>query len=130
MRILFAFLGWLALVLGIIGAFLPVMPTTPFILLAAFLFSKSSPRIHYWLVNHPWFGPLIHDWQTHRGIRGPIRRRALWMMAISFGFSMYFMPLWYVKIGLALVYGVIVLWLLRLPLIPDSSGVELNNTKP
>ncbi|ART79194.1 YbaN family protein [Oceanisphaera avium] len=120
MRIVFALLGGLALLLGIIGVFLPVMPTTPFILLAAFLFSKSSPKIHAWLVNHPWFGPLIQDWQAHRGVRPHIRRRALWMMAISFSFSMYVLPLWQLKLGLALGFAIVVFWFLRLPVIRDA----------
>ena len=119
MRIVFALLGGLALLLGVIGVFLPVMPTTPFILLAAYFFSKSSPRIHAWLVNHRWFGPLILDWQTHRGVRASIRRRALWMMAISFSFSMYVLPTWQLKVGLALGFLVVVVWFLRLPLIPE-----------
>lgn len=117
MRIVFGLLGGLALLLGLIGVFLPVMPTTPFILLAAFFFSKSSPRIHAWLVNHPWSGPLILDWQNHRGVRAAIRRRALWMMAISFSFSMYVLPTWQLKVGLALGFAVVVLWFLRLPVI-------------
>ncbi|MBU3823872.1 MAG: YbaN family protein [Candidatus Oceanisphaera merdipullorum] len=125
MRILFALLGSLALLLGIIGVFLPVMPTTPFVLLAAFFFSKSSPRIHAWLVNHPWFGPLIQDWQTHRGVRAHIRRRALYMMAISFCFSMYVIPLWQVRVGFGLGFLVVVIWFMRLPVIDGPSKIAL-----
>ena len=126
MRILFALLGGLALLLGIIGVFLPVMPTTPFVLLAAYCFSKSSPRIHAWLVNHPLCGPLIQDWQTHKGVRAHIRRRALWMMAISFGFSMYVIPWWQIRVGLGLGFLVVVIWFLRLPVIdaPSKTGLK------
>lgn len=61
--------GWLSLGLGIAGIFLPLLPTTPFILLSAFCFSKASPRLHSWLINHPATGPLILDWQKNRVIR-------------------------------------------------------------
>lgn len=130
MRLLFALLGSISLGLGVLGAFLPVLPTTPFVLLSAFLFGKSSPRVHRWLVHHPWFGGMIRDWQAHRGLRAHVRRRALWMMALSFGFSIYIVPLWPVKVGLALTFIVLLLWFLRLPLVPDSPAVALKQTRP
>lgn len=125
MRIVFALLGGLALLLGLIGAFLPVLPTTPFILLSAFCFGKSSPRLYAWLVSHPLCGPLIQDWQNHRGVRAHIRRRALWMMALSFSFSIYMVELWQVKIGLGLTFVVLVIWFLRLPVIDKPSPAAL-----
>lgn len=130
MRILFALLGGMALLLGLIGAFLPILPTTPFILLSAFLFGKSSPRVHLWLMNHPWCGPLIHDWQIHRGVRAHVRRRALLMMALSFSFSIYIVPIWQVKVGLGFIFIVLVLWFLRLPVVRDSAAVALKQTRP
>lgn len=60
--------GWISLTLGIAGVALPLLPTTPFLLLAAFCFGKSSPRFHDWLVNHPNFGPGIQNWQERRAI--------------------------------------------------------------
>jgi uncharacterized protein len=130
MRILFALLGSVSLGLGVLGAFLPVLPTTPFVLLAAFLFGKSSPRVHRWLVNHPWFGGMIRDWQAHRGLRAHVRRRALWMMALSFGFSIYIVPMWQVKVGLVLTFVALLLWFLRLPLVPEPPAVALKQTRP
>lgn len=72
MRYIWAGLGFLALLCGFIGVFLPLIPTVPFILLAAFLFARSSERMHNWLLSHPRFGPAISDWQTH----GSISQRA------------------------------------------------------
>ncbi|WP_445399081.1 YbaN family protein [Zobellella sp. An-6] len=130
MRILFALLGSLSLGLGVLGAFLPVLPTTPFVLLSAFLFGKSSPRVHAWLVNHPWFGGMIHDWQAHRGLRAHVRRRALLLMTLSFSFSIYIVPLWWVKAGLVLTFLALLVWFLRLPLVPDQPAVAMKQPRP
>lgn len=64
--------GWAFLALGALGVVLPVLPTAPFILLAAWCFSRSSKRLHRWLVEHRTFGPLVRDWEAH----GVIRLRA------------------------------------------------------
>ncbi|MFZ4581782.1 MAG: YbaN family protein [Paludibacter sp.] len=68
MRIFLASLGVLSLVLGIIGAFLPILPTTPFVLLAAYLFGRSSPKLNAWLLNHKIFGKIIYDFQVEKSI--------------------------------------------------------------
>ena len=60
--------GLTALGLGLIGVFLPLLPTVPFMLLAAFCFARSSDRLHGWLVNHPTFGPPIQDWNRSGAI--------------------------------------------------------------
>ena len=64
--------GWSALALGVLGIFLPVLPTTPLVLLAAWCFSRSSERLHRKLLEHPRLGPPIRDWEDH----GVIRLRA------------------------------------------------------
>ena len=71
-KLLWITLGWLSVGLGIAGAVLPILPTTPFMLLAAYCFARSSPRLHAWIVNHPTFGPPVRNWQSH----GAITRRA------------------------------------------------------
>jgi len=75
MRILYLSIGWLSLALGIVGIFLPLLPTTPFLLLAAVCFSKASPRLHHWLLTHPRLGPGIIAWQTRRVI--PLKAKLL-----------------------------------------------------
>jgi uncharacterized membrane protein YbaN (DUF454 family) len=68
-KIIYLFLGHLCLALGIVGAFLPVLPTTPFLLLAAFLYSKSNHKLHQWLLNHKYFGSSLRDWEENGVIR-------------------------------------------------------------
>ncbi len=67
-RLLWLLLGFLALVLGSIGAFVPLLPTVPFILLAAFAFAQSSERMHTWLIEHNLFGGMIKDWRRYGAI--------------------------------------------------------------
>ncbi len=64
-KTLYLLFGHLFLIIGIIGVFLPVLPTTPFLLLSAFLYSKSSPKIHNWIINHKVLGPPLKDWQDN-----------------------------------------------------------------
>lgn len=84
-RVSFLALGWLCVMLGAIGVVLPVMPTTIFLLIALWAFAKSSPRLHSWLLENPYYGPYIRDWQAHRII--PLRAKctALAMMGASLG---------------------------------------------
>lgn len=71
MRILFLFIGILSLVLGVIGIFLPVLPTTPFLLLSATLFLRSSQKLYDWLLSHPYLGEYIHNFKEYKAI--PLR---------------------------------------------------------
>lgn len=83
-------LAWVCFGLGIVGAFLPILPTTPFLLLSAFLFSKSSPRFHKMVMNLPYAGDAMADWQVNR----VIRPRAKFFCAVMVSFSVFMF--WYV----------------------------------
>lgn len=118
MRILFFTSGCLALVLGIIGIVLPVLPTTPFVLLAAYCFAQSSSRFHEWLVKHPLFGPFIHDWQTHRAIPKKAKYLAFSMMTLSCAMLWYRLwatPWLWLAGLLSLVCAGVMVWMWRLP---------------
>lgn len=80
--------GLLALALGGIGVLLPLLPTTPFVILAAFCFSKSSPRLRNWLLNHRIFGRLIRDWEATGAIAPRYKAIACCAMALAFGLSL------------------------------------------
>ncbi|MDO6589332.1 DUF454 domain-containing protein [Loktanella sp. D2R18] len=83
MRGLWLLLGWAALGLGAIGVVLPVLPTTPFVILAAFGFSKGSPRMHRYLEDHRIFGPIIADWRENGAIAPRYKAIAVVMMSAA-----------------------------------------------
>ena len=88
MRLVWTLAGLVAVGLGILGAFLPLLPTVPFMLLAAYCFARGSERLHRWLVNHPRFGPAIRDWQAHGAISRKAKIAAGVAIALAFGMSL------------------------------------------
>lgn len=76
MRYLWASLGLVCVALALVGVFLPLLPTVPFLLLASFLFARSSSRLHNWLLSHRTFGPMIDDWNSSGAIRLPAKKMA------------------------------------------------------
>jgi len=93
------------LLLGGIGVVLPLLPTTPFVLLAAACFAKSSPRMHGWLLHSELFGPLLLDWERNRCVSRKVKWLALFMMAVIGGISiLFFVPLGWPRLaGMGLV---------------------------
>ena len=89
MRWLWVVLGLLSVGVGMLGVFLPLIPTVPLMLLAAFFFARSSERLHAWLLNHPVFGPGIEDWQRS----GAIGQSAKIWATVSIGIA-FLIPLW------------------------------------
>jgi uncharacterized membrane protein YbaN (DUF454 family) len=76
-------LGHVAMLLGLIGVFLPVMPTTPFVILASYAYSKGSPRFEKWLLEHPRLGPPLTAWREH----GVIKRTPKVLATLGLAFS-------------------------------------------
>lgn len=108
MRSLWIVLGFLAMALGVLGLALPLLPTTPFMLLAAGCFAKSSPRLHDWLVGHRIFGPAIRDWRDYRAISPRAKRMAVTAMAAALALSLLLGLGWAVlavQAGVLLVMG-------------------------
>ena len=86
-------LAWISLALGVLGIFLPLLPTTPFILVAAYGFSKSSERFHQWLLNHKVFGRLVRDWESSGVIRLNAKILATVSIVVMLSISFYFVQL-------------------------------------
>ena len=90
---LFLTIGWLSFALGLIGIFLPLLPTTPFMIFSAWCFARSSKRLHRWLLSQPGIGELIQDWEHHRIIRTPAKIIATCVIflciSLSFSFVLY-----------------------------------------
>lgn len=86
-------LGWVSLALGILGILFPLLPTMPFVLLAASCFSKSSPRLHSWLLRQPLLGPMIQNWHHEGSINQNTKVTATVFMLGIFGCSLLFFPL-------------------------------------
>lgn len=92
-RVFFLSLGFLFLALGILGVFLPLLPTTPFLLLASFCFSKASRRFQDWLHDHPRYGPILKEWHQERVIRPKAKALAISMILVSFSFPVFVLDL-------------------------------------
>ncbi len=108
--------GWLCVGLGVIGVVLPVMPTTIFLIMALWAFSKSSARVHRWLYSHPRLGRPLRDWQAHRVIPIPAKCLALGMMTASLLFVTVFVAEgWALPLGLALVLGTVAAYIVTRP---------------
>lgn len=113
----FFIMGFLFVGLGILGAILPGMPTTVFILLAGYCWAKSSRRFHGWLLRHKVFGKMLIDWEERRAMPRFAKYLAWSMMAMSSAFLFYKLP--NDKLWIALITTIICLitsiWMARLP---------------
>lgn len=115
-RWVFALLGAFFVALGVAGIFLPILPTTPFLLLAAACFARASSRVYNWLLNHSVLGPIVLEWRRHRSIPYRVKIIALITMAASFTVSIvFFVPYWQGQLGMALFGIVMLVWLYRVP---------------
>lgn len=95
MKVFWFLVGALSLLLAVIGIVLPLMPTVPFLLLAAYAFARSSPAFHDWLISHPVLGKPILDWRRNGAIRRPLKLWALASLCFVFGMSVALgAPLW------------------------------------
>ena len=124
---LFLLLGCTSLGLGFAGVFLPLVPTTPFILLSAFCFSRSSNRLHRWLLAHPAFGSLLLDWERDGAIRARAKAWSILLMNGFLGYAVFFREtsLSAKVVLLSVMFGVSAFILSR-PSAPSTSGPPLS----
>ncbi len=90
--------GWVSIVLGVIGIVLPLLPTTPFMLLAATCFAKSSPRFHQWLLAHSFFGPLINSYQGDKNLPQDVKVKAIIFIWITLSISIFLLKISWLRI--------------------------------
>jgi uncharacterized membrane protein YbaN (DUF454 family) len=108
--------GWLCVGMGVLGAFLPVMPTTIFLIMALWAFSRSSARFHRWLYSHPRLGRPLRAWHAHRVIPIPAKCLALSMMLLSLLYvSLFVAEGWALPLGLVLVLSTVAGYILTRP---------------
>lgn len=113
MRIVYATIGTISLILGVMGIFLPVLPTTPFLLLTAALYFKASDKMYNWLMNHKCFGPYIRNFREHKAI--PLKAKIvsvtmLWatLLYCAFGVSNnLWMSLLFIAIAIAVTIHIL-----------------------
>lgn len=115
LRILFIFLGHLSLLLGALGIILPGLPTTPFVLLSAYLFLRSSPRFYSWLISHPRFGPIIMRFQEGKGISLRLKIYALSMAYLFVGISIILVDILLFRLFLTGIIVFATFYMIRLP---------------
>ncbi len=130
-RLAFVLLGCAFVAIGVAGVFLPLLPTTPFMLLAAACFARASTRFYNWLLNTRAFGPAILEWRMHRSIPYRVKLFAIATMALTLSISI----LWAVKEPwvqvLCAVLGVLLaVWMYRIPSRDAPGSDAAARTKP
>lgn len=96
-------LGSLALALGLVGVFMPVLPTTPFLLLASFCYIRSSKRMYNWLINHRIFGPYLYNYVTYRAVKRNVKIGGLIFLWLSLAISIFLVENLHIRLFLLAV---------------------------
>ena len=114
-RGVFAVIGTISLAFGVLGIFVPVLPTTPFVLLAAACYARASPRLYGWLLGQPALGPIVTDWRRSRSLPPGVRVRALVLVVLTFAASIALVDELLVRAALVATGAVLILFLARIP---------------
>ncbi|MDF1660663.1 MAG: YbaN family protein [Planctomycetota bacterium] len=115
-RIIFLIAGHLCMALAFVGIFVPILPTVPFILLAAYCYSRGSTKFYNWLVKHPKFGPSVIEWRDHRIVRPRAKIASVITIAISLSIPIFVvdLPLWQ-KVTVAVIGVSVMIFLISCP---------------
>lgn len=117
LRLLLITLGLCCIALAVVGIFIPLLPTVPFLLLAAACFARSSESFHSWLLGHPRLGPLLEDYLAGQGMPMQTKVKAIALLWLSISVSVLFLlPLFWVKVFLIAIGLCVTIYLLRLPM--------------
>lgn len=115
-------LAYLSLGVGIIGIFVPGLPTTVFVLIAAWAATRGSQRLHDWLLGHPRFGPSIRSWREHGAVSQRGKKMATATMLVCAAITLWCVPQLWVKVLSISCMGVVCAWLWCRPLPPEESA--------
>ena len=96
--------GFLAVALAIVGVFIPGLPTVPFLLVALFCFERSSKKYHDMIMNNKYFGPVLQDYYSGKGLTSSIKIKAISFLSCGMAFSIYKIQNLHVRIALAVVW--------------------------
>lgn len=114
--------GMICVGLGVLGILLPGLPTTPFLLLAAYCFARSSEHFHNWLLNHRWLGSYVRNFEEGRGMTRPAKATTLLVMWLSFGVTIiFFVPVTWAQVAMFMMAAAVSVYLLRLPTPPHPA---------
>ncbi|ACH39854.1 protein of unknown function DUF454 [Citrifermentans bemidjiense Bem] len=122
LRLILIGVGWVSIACAVIGLFLPLVPSVPFLLLAVFCFSRSSEKFHTWLVEHRHLGPILKDYLVHGGISRKAKACAVCAIWISFPVTAWFVESTWAKLLLLTIAAVVTVYLLLLPPVPTPGG--------
>ena len=114
-RLLFAMAGVLFVAVGTVGVILPLLPTTPFLLLAAYCFARSSPKLHDWLLNHRSFGPIISNWDRYGSIDRRSKCIAMIVILMTLGISVALGVPWWALASQIVVLAIVSTFILTRP---------------
>ena len=114
-RIILISLGWLCVGLGFIGIFVPGIPTTIFLIIALWAFTKSSEKLRHWLLNHKRFGPILNNWQEHKVV--PRRAKILMVVLMSLAVILFYYSSQSLifTIGLIIILVSVAIYVISLP---------------
>lgn len=119
-RIILIIIGWLAVVLGTLGVVLPVLPTTPFILLAARCFARSSRAFTHGCCTAHGFGSYLRFWQKHHAMPRGVKPRAILLILLTFAISLWFVQMPWVRIMLLVILACLLFYMWRIPVIDEK----------
>ncbi len=114
-RIALVWAGHASVLLGLIGIALPVLPTTPFLILACFCYRRGSPALEKYLQENRWLGPFLSDWQKSRSIKRQVKAKAIGTLCVVMAISMYMIAFPLVRVILAIIAFAVIIFIATRP---------------